>query len=85
MVGGKQTRFWKDVWLEECALQIYFPNLYKIGHDQDISVEGANRNQWRLNYRRNFGDKELAKWREMMGKPGDLNLIEGTDKVIWKL
>jgi hypothetical protein len=25
--SGKQKRFWEDVWLEECSLQIAFPHL----------------------------------------------------------
>jgi len=56
--GGKETRFWKDVWLGECPLKIYFPNLFRICHDQDVSVEEASRRQWRLDYRRNFGIKK---------------------------
>lgn len=85
MVSGIQTRFWKDVWLEECSLKIKFPNLFKICHEQDITVEEANRQQWDLNYRRNFGDNEMDEWREMMETLVLVELTEGTDKVIWKL
>lgn len=41
---GKQTRFWKNVWLDECSqctLEIAFPHLFRICQDQDISVEKA--------------------------------------------
>lgn len=83
--GGKETRFWKDVWLGECPLKIYFPNLFRICHDQDISVEEASRRQWGLDYRRNFRDKEIEQWMEMRVKLEVMVLTEGADKVVWKL
>jgi hypothetical protein len=85
VVSGKQTRFWKDIWLEECPLKIFFPNLFKICHEQDISVEEANRKQWGLEYSRNLGDKELEEWRKMMKMLERVELSEGSDKVVWML
>lgn len=32
VAGGRQTHFWKYVWMDECALKISFPNLYRICH-----------------------------------------------------
>lgn len=52
--SGKQTRFWKDVWLEECPLKISFSRNFKICHDQDISAERAGSCSWNLSYRRNL-------------------------------
>lgn len=49
---GQQTRFWKDVWLGECSLKIQFPRLFKICHDQEISVQAAAATNWGLSYRR---------------------------------
>lgn len=35
---GKQTRFWKHVWLDECPLKVSYSRLFNICHDQEISV-----------------------------------------------
>lgn len=43
MQGGRQTRFWKDEWMEECCFKVAFPSLFKKCHDQDISVEEAGK------------------------------------------
>jgi len=48
-------------------------------------VEEASRRQWRLDYIRNFGDKEIEEWLEMRGKLEGVVLTEGADKVVWKL
>lgn len=58
MGSGKHTRFWKDIWLEECPLIITFSSLFKICHDQDISMERGGSCSWNLSYRRNFGERD---------------------------
>lgn len=83
--NGEQTRFWKDVWLDECPLKVSYPNLFKICHDQDISVLTAGELNWNLSYRRCFGVSEMEEWRELMAKLGRINLTALEDKVIWKL
>lgn len=60
--SGKQTRFWKDVWLEECPLLVCFPKIYKICHDQDISVQFSGEADWNLSCRRCFGAAEMVEW-----------------------
>jgi hypothetical protein len=58
--------------------------VYKICYDQDILVEGARGKDWKLRFRRNFGEKEME-WIEMMEKLVSINLNDGDDKVVWKL
>jgi hypothetical protein len=40
---------------------------------------------WVLDFRRNFGEKEMTEWRSMMEKLERITLTEENDKVIWKL
>jgi hypothetical protein len=83
--SGQQTRFWIDVWLGECTLKIQYPKLYKICHDQEISVQAAAAMEWNLSYRRRFGDTEMKEWEELMTKLEEVNLTNSDDRVCWKL
>jgi hypothetical protein len=86
LVGsGKQTRFRKDVWLDECPLKVSFPKIYSICNDQEVSVQTAGEMAWNFSYRRCFGEAEMEAWREMMIKLERINLTEDDDKVTWKL
>jgi hypothetical protein len=40
---------------------------------------------WVLDFRRNFGEKEMTEWRSMTEKLERITLAEENDKVIWKL
>jgi hypothetical protein len=82
---GKQTRFWKDVWLGECPLKVSFSRLFNIFHDQEISVQMAAELEWNFSYRRCFGNSEMEEWREMMAKLERVNLTDLEDRVTWKL
>jgi hypothetical protein len=63
------------------ALKFFPKKVYKICYDQDISVEGARGKDWTLQFRRNFGEKEME-WIEMMEKLVSINLNDGDDKVV---
>lgn len=82
---GKQTRFWRDVWLGECPLQVSYPRLFSICHDQEISVHTAAELEWNLSYRRSFGTLEMEEWRDLMVRLDNVTLSEIEDKVTWKL
>jgi len=83
--NGQQTRFWKDVWLGECSLKVQCPKLFKICHDQDISVQAAAAGNWGMSYRRCFGEVEMEEWGELMAKLETINLTIADDRVCWKL
>lgn len=83
--SGRQTRFWKDAWIDECPLMVIFPNIYRICHDQEISVEAAANRRWVLDYRRRIGITELEEWNGLMEKLESVSLTEQNDRVIWKL
>jgi hypothetical protein len=79
--SGRQTRFWKDTWLGECSLRVYYPNLNRICHDQDISVQAAKACDWCLSYRRCFGEPEMQEWRDMMTQLKQARMTKDNDKV----
>jgi hypothetical protein len=83
LVGsGKQTRFWKDVWLDDCPLKISYPRMFNISHDQDISVYTTRNLGWNLSYIRCFGPTEMVEWEELMSKLDGVSLSEADDSVI---
>jgi hypothetical protein len=64
---------------------VIFPNIYRICHDQEISVEVAANKRWLLDYRRNIGITELEEWNGLMEKLESVSLTEQNDRVISKL
>ena len=80
--NGKQTRFWKDVWFEDCPLKISYPRLFNMCHDQDISVHTAGVLEWNLSYRRCFGCVEMVEWNELMTKLEEILLTVSDDRVV---
>lgn len=82
---GKQTTFWKDVWLEKCPLSVSFPRLFRICHDKAISVHTAGSCSWNSSYRRGFGEPEVREWNALMAKLSEVTLTEEEDGVIWNL
>jgi hypothetical protein len=38
-----------------------------------------------LDFRRNFGERELEEWKELIEKLVSINLTEESDKVTWNL
>jgi hypothetical protein len=36
---GDQTKFWRDVWLGEVPLKVFYPDLYEICRDLDALVK----------------------------------------------
>ena len=48
-------------------------------------MEEANSQRWELDYRRNFGEKEMEEWRELMHSLASVDLTKGADRVVWKL
>jgi hypothetical protein len=83
--SGNQTRFWKDVWVGEVPLKICCPRLFKICHDQDISVSSAGELSWSLSYRRKFGEVEMEEWKVLMSLLENVRLDDNRDMVCWKL
>ena len=62
-----------------------FLKIYKICHDQDISVQIAGEANWNFSYRRCFGAAEMDEWRELMEKLERVQLLDEDDGVTWKL
>lgn len=83
--SGRQTRFWKDVWLDECPLSVSFPRIFRVCRDRDISVALAGVSDWNLSIRRAFGETEMKEWSELREKLAAVNLSDEDDGVTWKL
>jgi hypothetical protein len=62
--SGKQTRFWHDCWMGDCALKIQFPNLFQIVVQPDLEVANAwVDGQWHLSFRRQLNGMLGDQWR----------------------
>jgi hypothetical protein len=84
--NGRKTKFWHDVWLEDCPLKNKFPRLFRICRQQDWSVSQLREVEWNLDLRRRVGSEEVAEWNELQEA---LDLVEISDarkdEVFWAL
>lgn len=77
---GRSIKFWQDVWAGDTPLKIQFPKLLDICDDPELDVhEVYGEDQWRINFRRSFGEYELRNWEQMMDIL-EVNLTHGKDK-----
>ncbi|KAJ1276980.1 hypothetical protein BS78_05G258700 [Paspalum vaginatum] len=83
--SGALIRFWEDVWMEECPLKLCYPNLYTICQNKNISVAEAFEKAWNFDFRRGLSKRDLADWRELVGKLIKVSVTKKRDTPIWKL
>lgn len=83
---GKKTRFWLDVWLGDCPLKIVFSEIFEICNQQNWSVfEVLEQGDINLTFRRNFGDREMIEWEELLTMVANVSLSDEPDTVRWAL
>ena len=59
--SGRQTSFWEDVWLGDCALKTQFHNLYNFCSDPNVTVEDVLKaGTCNLKFRRSLIQHELV-------------------------
>jgi len=84
--NGKETRFWKDVWLAETPLKTIFPKMCDYCRNKNSLVSECNTNgHWKFDFTRTFGSEEMQDWGELLDKLKDVTLGAEKDLVIWKL
>ena len=64
--NGQRIRFWEDVWWGEVAFSTRFPDLYRLSHAKNCSIEDLSVNQtgstshgWDLDFYRNMHSSEI--------------------------
>lgn len=61
---GQRTKFWKDIWCGEEALEMRYNSLYNVVGSKKamaakLYVKDAHRGSWNLGFLRRFNDLEL--------------------------
>jgi hypothetical protein len=69
IIGNEnKARFWHEVWLGDCPLNIRFSKLYIICDQQAWEVSRVLREgEINLTFRRNFDISEVLEWEELEG------------------
>ena len=84
--NGKNTRFWKDVWIGGCPLKSRIPHIFEICNQQEASIfEVLANNELFLTFRRTFGQLEVEEWLDLLREVENVNLNEEVDTVNWAL
>lgn len=84
--SGRQTRFWHDCWLGNCALKISFPNLFQIASFPDLVVSKACvGDRWHIDFRRQLNEGLREDWGCLQELLSEVALSEGSDEVYWGL
>jgi hypothetical protein len=87
LVGnGRGVKFWEDQWFGGTSLAIHFWELYFVCNEQnktisDILVEG----ELKLSFRRNFNQRMVRMWEDLVAIVQDLRLSDEDDQMVWKL
>lgn len=84
--GGKKIRFWYDVWVGGCPLNLVFPNIFDICNQQEGTVHRILSNiSTNLTFRRSFGLVEQNEFLELLQILEGVSLSDGKGSVKWIL
>jgi hypothetical protein len=84
--SGKQTWFWHDCWLGDCALKVNFPDLFQVVVHPDLEVAKAwVDDQWHLSFRRQLNGILGEQWRNLLELLDGIVLSNNRDEVYWAL
>ena len=76
--NGKETTFWKDVWLAETPLKTIFPKVCDYCKNKNSLVSECNTNGlWGFDFTRTFSPEEMQEWGELLDKLKDVTLGGG--------
>lgn len=86
MGNGKKIKFWSDVWTGEVPLKVRFHNLFKICRNpKQLACQVVENDMLQIDFRRNFGDKELQEWNELIEIVDKMVIRDEPDRVVWAL
>lgn len=87
--NGNRTRFWKDHWIGEVALEISFTNLFRVSRKKEVVVskfyafhEGTL--SWNLDLRRRLTDVEILEAVRLTALLDTVVISESEDSRVWK-
>jgi hypothetical protein len=86
--NGRQTRFWRDVWIGDAPLCIKFPRLFSISLQKDASVGELlkveeDRRWWDFHWRRNLFQWEVVRVDTLVDFLVNVTLSISDDGWIW--
>lgn len=82
---GKKTLFWVDTWLYEKPLSVLFPDLYKMAHQKDISVNKVMFNPQQVCFSRCLVGKWRLDWLSILKTLTNVQLGGEEDVTVWRL
>jgi hypothetical protein len=78
--------FWNDLWIGEEPLSVRFPNLFNKSSDTDLKLSQAHsQDGWRITFRRNLTQEDLASWQQLCGLVEDIDLEDVPTSISWRL
>ena len=81
--SGEKVRFWEDTWFGTSPLAVQFWPIYSICNEQTNSVrEVWDGTQLRLTFRRNFDDRLMEQWYQLVEITSSLTLTNETDALV---
>lgn len=84
--NGKRIKFWTDVWIGEVPLKVRFQNLFKICRNpKQLVCQVVENDLLQMDFRRNFGEKEMQEWGELIEIVEKMEIREEPDSVTWAL
>jgi hypothetical protein len=81
--SGKLTNLWDDVWVTSAPLRVYFPKIYEICRDVNISVPHGAEMDWQFLLRRQLGPAEKEEWDELQELLGNVVMPGEKDEIEW--
>ena len=84
--GGKQTRFWTDLWVGDCPLSVEFYHLFKYCRDPNTSIfDMLGTGAIQIVLRRTLNDDEMNEWIRLEELVSQVQLTPGRDEMQWIL
>lgn len=83
---GDKIRFWEDTWFGTSPLAVQFWHIYMICNEQTKSVKEIwDGETLKLTFRRNFDNKMMEQWYQLVEIAKEINFSNDPDALIWQL
>lgn len=88
--SGKDTLFWLDIWVGECALYSQYPDLFQLTTNPLLTVDEAflhNNPSCSIHFNRQLTGTTLVEWHQLIShcfSPPIFTMSTEPDKILWR-
>ena len=87
MGWGTLVRFWKDTWLGDYPLYLWYNRLFRLERNKDcLVIDRISNGEWRWDWSRSeLGTRNMSSLNALMTEIGNMEMSSESDTCIWSL